>query len=356
MSKRNYSNVAPPLPLSTGVNSSAVTLQVTSTTGYPTPPFILSVGRGTASEEVMLCTGKTSTTFTVTRGYDGTSASAHAVGDMVEHTTAAIDYREAGSPPPMTTAERDALAGADLWDGRTISNTDTDTLDRYDGSTWVAMARFGDVTYGLAHHTHPIGDLPVAASGESSDAKVVRSDDSRLSNTRDPNSHTHAIGDLPVAASGESSSSKVVRANDSRLSDTRDPKTHTHDDRYYTESESDTLLSDKASASEGGAEKKANGSATTGTVNLDCATASVFTISPTGNITLNPTNVPATGISCTLTVIISQGATVRTVAMPSGTKWLGIAPVQRASRACVITMITVNGGTTWYASAGVESA
>lgn len=45
-------------------------------------------------------------------------------------------------------------------------------------------------------HSHLIGDLPVAPSGTSNTTQVVRADDSRLSNTRNPNLHsgTHASG------------------------------------------------------------------------------------------------------------------------------------------------------------------
>lgn len=38
---------------------------------------------------------------------------------------------------PMTTVERNALAGAELWAGRTIYNTTTGTLETYDGSDWL---------------------------------------------------------------------------------------------------------------------------------------------------------------------------------------------------------------------------
>lgn len=78
-------------------------------------------------------------------------------------------------------------------------------------------------------HGHAIGDLPVAASGESNSTELVRADDSRLSDARTPTAHAHAIADLPVAASGESNSTELVRADDSRLSDARDPLGHAHD-------------------------------------------------------------------------------------------------------------------------------
>jgi hypothetical protein len=82
--------------------------------------------------------------------------------------------------------------------------------------------------------------------------------------TADPNAHTHgnitnagAIGttdSLPIitgtsgvlqAGSFGTTAGTFCQGNDSRLSDARTPAAHTHDDRYYTETEVNTLLSDK---------------------------------------------------------------------------------------------------------------
>lgn len=116
-----------------------------------------------------------------------------------------------------------------------------------------------------------------------------------------------------------------------------------------------TALDAKATKALGGSEYVAAGSATTGTVTLNCANASVFTISPTGNITLAPSNVPATGTACTITVIISQGATAYTLTMPAGSVWLGSAPTQTINKKCVVTMLTTDGGTTWLSSGVVQA-
>ena len=94
---RNYINGAPLLTLSTGVNTSAVTLTVSSTSGYPAAPFTIALERGTINEEVVLCTALTATTFTVTRGWDGTTAKAHSSGAIVEHTTTAADYLDSNA-------------------------------------------------------------------------------------------------------------------------------------------------------------------------------------------------------------------------------------------------------------------
>ena len=92
---RSYTNVAPPISLTVGAAVGDTTLTVASTTGYPTAPFLLGLERGTSNEEVVLCTASTSTVFTVTRGYDSTTAKGHLIGTAVEHTVGAIDYRQA---------------------------------------------------------------------------------------------------------------------------------------------------------------------------------------------------------------------------------------------------------------------
>lgn len=97
MTRRYYSNVATPTTLSSGVSNSDVTLSVPTTTGFPSVPFTAAIDRGSADEELVLVTAKTSNSFTVTRGYDGTSAFSHDAGSPVEHVSAAIDFDEANA-------------------------------------------------------------------------------------------------------------------------------------------------------------------------------------------------------------------------------------------------------------------
>ena len=108
-----------------------------------------------------------------------------------------------------------------------------------------------------------------------------------------------------------------------------------------------------ASNKGGGKEVVAALSATTGTATGDLSAASVFTVTPTGNITLAFSNIPS-GVSVSTTVIITQGASAFTVTMPAGTTWLQTAPTQVANKKCVINMLTVDGGTNWYATAAVQ--
>lgn len=108
MARRFYNNVSSPLALTVAVNTSATTLTTGTNTAWPAVPFTAALERGTVNEEVVLVTAKpTSTTFTVTRGYDGTTGKSHAIGAAVELSVAAIDYDEANAH----VNDADGLAG-----------------------------------------------------------------------------------------------------------------------------------------------------------------------------------------------------------------------------------------------------
>jgi hypothetical protein len=103
----------------------------------------------------------------------------------------------------------------------------------------------------------------------------------------------------------------------------------------------------------GGAEVSAAASGTSGTVTLDCSAASIFTLSPTGNVTtLTISNPPASGTACTITLIVTQSGTPRSIATPTGGTFGGVSsPTQVASKWCIFTYMTVDAGTTWYCTA-----
>ena len=110
--------------------------------------------------------------------------------------------------------------------------------------------------------------------------------------TADPNAHTHgnitnagAIGttaSLPIitgtsgvlqAGSFGTTAGTFCQGNDSRLSDARTPAAHTHDDLYYTETEVNTLLSDK---------QKINGQTISAGLNWNGNTGIQFSSIPSG--------------------------------------------------------------------------
>jgi hypothetical protein len=104
MARRFYNNTT-----ATGTIAAAgagdATFTATGFTGTPTTPFTAIVDRGLASEEVVLVTIVSGGTLTVTRGYDGTSASSHGGGAVIEHVIAA--------------------EGPNKWDGHAETTSDT---------------------------------------------------------------------------------------------------------------------------------------------------------------------------------------------------------------------------------------
>lgn len=126
MATRNYTNNAEPQTLTSDIDDTDTIVPVGDTSTYPPAPFTIVLDRRQSGQEVCLCTGKTSLAFTVTRGFDGTTAVAHTSGIPVEHTTAALDYAEANAhlqvahlAPSTVDSKGDLLVG-----------TAADTLDR----------------------------------------------------------------------------------------------------------------------------------------------------------------------------------------------------------------------------------
>jgi hypothetical protein len=94
----------------------------------------------------------------------------------------------------------------------------------------------------------------------------------------------------------------------------------------------------------------------TGSVTVDLENGNVHHLTLTGDITtLTISNPPASGTAGSLTLIIAQDSTARTIAYPASVKWAGgSAPAMLASKSYIVTMITNNAGTTWYAMSGGE--
>jgi hypothetical protein len=97
--RREYAGAAPATNLAAGIDSDDLAVALDSGSGYPTGaigPFVIVIGRGLSNEEKILCSSRSSGTITVEqRGYDDTSAAAHATGESVEHCATAVDFDEA---------------------------------------------------------------------------------------------------------------------------------------------------------------------------------------------------------------------------------------------------------------------
>lgn len=111
MTPRTYSNIAVATTITGAITAGATSLVVADATGYPAAPFAIVV-----ESEVMLVTAKAGTTFTVTRGYDGTTAASHSAGVQVIHAAIADDLR--GSQLGTRDVATDAPSNGDVltWD------------------------------------------------------------------------------------------------------------------------------------------------------------------------------------------------------------------------------------------------
>lgn len=92
---RNYSNIAVETQLTMAVDPTATTMQMQSIVGWPSAPFTIIVDPDSISEEACLVTAMSGLSATVTRGFDGTPATAHAAGATVKHAAVADDFRKA---------------------------------------------------------------------------------------------------------------------------------------------------------------------------------------------------------------------------------------------------------------------
>lgn len=123
MVRRYYSSVASVAALTTGVNSSATVLPLSSVTGFPpSTPFTLVLDRGTGSEEIVTVLSVAGLAATVVRGQDGSAAQSHATGAEVRHM---MTGRDLGEPQAHieATAGVHGLAGGAAVVGTTTTQT-----------------------------------------------------------------------------------------------------------------------------------------------------------------------------------------------------------------------------------------
>jgi hypothetical protein len=86
-----------------------------------------------------------------------------------------------------------------------------------------------------------------------------------------------------------------------------------------------------------------------GTITINCLTATRITMTVTGAVTLAFSNLPASGVSKTVVLHITNGGS-QTFNFPANTRWSGgIAAVLTASGVDIIGMTTLDGGVTWDA-------
>ena len=134
MPQRYYSSIALETQLTSSMSPSSDMISLASTTGFPpSTPFTLAVDYAAPNEELVEVTAISGLTLTITRAFDGTSATSHNPGATVRHVSSAIDFTEAKQHEEASAgvhglAPGDTLVGTDAT--QTLHNK---TLDRATG-------------------------------------------------------------------------------------------------------------------------------------------------------------------------------------------------------------------------------
>ena len=98
MARRQYYGAATPTTITSSITTSSSSVAIAAYTGWPTGSFSLVIDPGLSSEEKILATSQTTGTITfTTRGYDGTTASAHNAGAVIYPVPTAVDFDEANA-------------------------------------------------------------------------------------------------------------------------------------------------------------------------------------------------------------------------------------------------------------------
>ena len=175
--------------------------------------------------------------------------------DPLTHTHTLSDITDAG-----TAAGLDVPVTGDATASQVVKGDDS----RLTGGAYAPASHthtFGDLSGVAADvHTHSISDitdrgsaseLDVAVSGDALAGQVVKGDDTRLTDDRNPLAHTHTLSDvtdagtsagLDVAATGNAAAGEVVKGDDTRLTDSRTPIAHTHTESQISDLGTNIIL------------------------------------------------------------------------------------------------------------------
>lgn len=88
-----------------------------------------------------------------------------------------------------------------------------------------------------------------------------------------------------------------------------------------------------------------------GALTLDCSLGTYFAVALNAACTVTISNAPATTRALGITIVFTADGTIRAITWPGSVVWpSGIAPVMTGTnnKRDIITLITYNGGTTWF--------
>jgi len=153
--RRSYSGAADGCTLTSAISAGDTNATLTGTvTNWPstgTGPFYMVIDPGLAAEEKVLVSARSSGSITtMSRGQDGTTAAAHAVGAVAYPVGAAVDFDEANSALSKMTTKGDLLVTTGSVYARLPVGTDTYALladsGAANGVAWGQIAAGGIAT------------------------------------------------------------------------------------------------------------------------------------------------------------------------------------------------------------------
>lgn len=130
MTERHYSSTAVTTALSSGIDGSAASMTVDSTTGFPNQfPFTLAVDIDTQSEELVDVTSANGNSLTVTRGVDGTVGLTHESGAVVKHVITGRDLQNSRDHEEASTDVHGVGASSSVVGTETVQTLEGKTID-----------------------------------------------------------------------------------------------------------------------------------------------------------------------------------------------------------------------------------
>jgi hypothetical protein len=109
--RRQYAGAAVQTTITSSLNASATSIDIASTTGWPSgaTAYFVVISPGTTSEEKCLAT-RASSTLTLTRGQDGTTGQSHSSGATIYPVFTATDADEANELASVMTTKGDLIS------------------------------------------------------------------------------------------------------------------------------------------------------------------------------------------------------------------------------------------------------
>ena len=175
MARRQYYGAATPTTITSSITTSSSSVVIAAYTGWPTGSFSLVIDPGLSSEEKILATSQTTGTITfTTRGYDGTTASAHNAGAVIYPVPTAVDFDEANAVTTKYSATGDLTYASAANTPATLSIGATNNQLAVIGGipAWIAspdvpkstVTAKGDIITATASGTP--SNLPVGSDGQ----------------------------------------------------------------------------------------------------------------------------------------------------------------------------------------------